>query len=438
MKNYTSEDLLNHPTFCVLPWIHFHGLPDGSIHPCCISTDVVDPITKYSGQKFIEIMNVDKFKQLRTQMLNGEKPSQCSSCLTEIFDNPNSFRNLQNSFFLSYKNDAEIVSLVNQTSDDGQIPSFDLKYYDIRFSNICDLKCRGCNEHVSSSWFFENSKNRNKNDASRPKNGVININTISPNMLDEVLNSDILKNIKKLYFAGGEPLLMKEHYLILDKLIQYENFDVNLTYNSNGMNFLYNGTFLQKLSNFNSLHMGVSLDDVGPRLEYYRAGAKWGKIKNNFKAFHNTIGNSNYKIGVQVTVSAFNIFYLPEIINGFFDDELISSSLDLDCYGFPINFNVLQSPVEQNINIFSDDQKNTIRSKLRNYVISCSLNEHYKNALSQKFEFLISYMENENGNRHFEKFKSEIAKLDLIRNESFASTYPELFEFCNFVNKNIN
>jgi hypothetical protein len=42
-----------------------------------------------------------------------------------------------------------------------------------------------------------------------------------------------LDYVEQIYFAGGEPLLMEEHYRILDELVRRKRFDVRLIYNTN-------------------------------------------------------------------------------------------------------------------------------------------------------------------------------------------------------------
>jgi organic radical activating enzyme len=42
-----------------------------------------------------------------------------------------------------------------------------------------------------------------------------------------------LDYVEQIYFAGGEPLMMAEHYNILDELERRGRFDVRLIYNTN-------------------------------------------------------------------------------------------------------------------------------------------------------------------------------------------------------------
>ena len=42
-----------------------------------------------------------------------------------------------------------------------------------------------------------------------------------------------IDHVEQIYFAGGEPLMMEEHYNILDELERRGRFDVRLIYNTN-------------------------------------------------------------------------------------------------------------------------------------------------------------------------------------------------------------
>ena len=50
------------------------------------------------------------------------------------------------------------------------------------------------------------------------------------------------QKVESIYFAGGEPLIMNEHYVILDNLKKYNRTDVKISYNTNFMNLFFKKT----------------------------------------------------------------------------------------------------------------------------------------------------------------------------------------------------
>ena len=44
------------------------------------------------------------------------------------------------------------------THKDGHVDEMKMRYFDIRFSNICNFKCRSCGSEFSSQWALEDKK----------------------------------------------------------------------------------------------------------------------------------------------------------------------------------------------------------------------------------------------------------------------------------------
>jgi hypothetical protein len=75
------------------------------------------------------------------------------------------------------------------------------------------------------------------------------------------------------YFAGGEPMLMKEHWYILNKLVELKRFDVILKYTINCSTLSYagkNAIDYWNLFDKKQIRITNSIDDIGQRLEYQR------------------------------------------------------------------------------------------------------------------------------------------------------------------------
>jgi sulfatase maturation enzyme AslB (radical SAM superfamily) len=74
--------------------------------------------------------------------------------------------------------------------------------------------------------------------------------------------------LEQIYFAGGEPLIMEEHYRILKELVKREMFNVKLIYNTNFSRLnLKDEDVLDYWKLFNNVSIGASLDAMGPRAE---------------------------------------------------------------------------------------------------------------------------------------------------------------------------
>ena len=103
------------------------------------------------------------------------------------------------------------------TNEDGTLNDFKMRYLDIRFSNLCNMKCRTCGSGYSSQWEIEDAKEGFKfND---PKNEV-DVSRIQQDLYDQI------PNLQRAYFAGGEPLITEDHYELLEEMIRQGRTDI--------------------------------------------------------------------------------------------------------------------------------------------------------------------------------------------------------------------
>ena len=138
--------------FCILPWIHFHAWPDKRVLPCCIA-DSNMPVSNTDQDTVLDIMNSDRFKEIRLEMLQDNKIPECQRCYSLEDYGIWSLRQSNNR-----RRFESVRNLVESTNEDGSIHEFKMKYLDIRFSNLCNMKCRTCGPACSSRWAEEFSQ----------------------------------------------------------------------------------------------------------------------------------------------------------------------------------------------------------------------------------------------------------------------------------------
>jgi radical SAM protein with 4Fe4S-binding SPASM domain len=126
---------MNSKTFCILPWVHIYANPDGSVLPCCVADHHLH-LGNTRNNSIKEIWNNQNYKTLRKKMLAGEQCRECTACYQSENNNNTSSRLSNNEKFKDY------MHLVDQTNDDGSLEDMNLVYFDVRWSNICNFKCR--------------------------------------------------------------------------------------------------------------------------------------------------------------------------------------------------------------------------------------------------------------------------------------------------------
>lgn len=394
---------------CVIPWVHLNFEPDGKVVPCCLTS----PHGYYAGdlktQSIQEIWNSSNMKKLRVQMLNGEEPKICNRCFQQEKVTGESSRIHRNSDFPeAYKKIRDI------TEPDGTVEKMDLKYWDFRFSNLCNFKCRSCGPRYSSAWIPDSKKMGNKD-----QEKVWNIESVN----DEA-NYDFLKEqintVEKIYFAGGEPLLMPEHWQILDMLVEHKKFNVRVSYNTNGSILTYgNKNVLDYWSQWeqDKLEVWPSIDEIGPRAELIRSGTNWEKVESNLLEMAK-LGNIIIRPGI--TVSAMNVFRLPEIITHLAELGIIKEKF------WYKNFflNLLIGPQFYHVSVLPDEFKKEIIIKLTNFIED--YNKKYSTNISSIFTQILHELEKPQVKKEADAFVSMSSLVDNIRNENIFEIIPEL------------
>ena len=152
------KNLLNSKHFCIQPFIHACIWTDGRAIPCCINQHYILGNTKISPISEIYSNNNEKLIALRKEMINGPNlPSSCSRCGDmEAGYDENSYRHYSNKHYGHLLNQIEVNS-------DGTIDNYKIATWDVRFSNLCNLKCRTCDSTNSSKIGEEERKASNAN-----------------------------------------------------------------------------------------------------------------------------------------------------------------------------------------------------------------------------------------------------------------------------------
>ena len=404
-----TKNLKDSKTFCMIPWIHLHVMPDSSVIPCCVSA-YDDIYGNGTEQSLKEIWNSEKYKQLRKNML-AETPSPgCQRCYTIENSGFESMRNSINQRF------SHCIEAVKDTEADGtfQAEGPELQYIDIRFSNLCNFKCRGCGPALSSSWFDDHQRLFNyKSEIQKVKSVSIQ----SPSFWEEL--KEAIPNAEEIYFGGGEPLITKDHFEILKILEEQKKFDIRLSYNTNLAQLNYMQHNLAEIwSKFKFVKVGISIDDMGARAEYFRHGTKWKVIEENFNELMNNHPTVNRY--VNCTVNIMNVLYLPELFNYLIDSGII------DTYNF--NINLLLDPEEYCIQVLPAHIKLKVKDKLGQFKSELfSRGIHFQKA-AHDFDNILNFLDEKDRSELMPIFKDHTLKLDQIRKENFTAVYPELSE----------
>lgn len=414
---YISEDdlrldqldrLTRSDVFCMIPWIHMHAFPDGRAYPCCLGDDR-HPIGNFKKDSMNEVWNQVPYKTMRKNMLEEKSCKECSKCYEQ---EANGFVSMRNS---TNKNFGQHISIVDQTKDDGTFEDFKLRYYDIRFSNLCNFTCRTCGGWFSSSWYTEEEELYGKRNY--PK--IMFAGRTETDMWEQLVPH--IPYLEQVYFAGGEPMMMEEHYQILKELVKRGMFDVKLIYNTNFSRLnLKDDNVLDYWKLFNKVSIGASLDAMGPRAEYIRKGTKWDVIERNREQMLAACPNTDFY--VSSTVSLYNVLHITDFHRDWVDRGYLKAQ--------DWNINILQGPDRDRIDVLPQVYKDRAREKIQEHIKWLSPQDHLQRATSG-YQGIINFMDSDRTHLLNEFFRVNDIH-DRYRNEQFELVFPELKDLRNY------
>ena len=405
IKNMTPREkelLIDSESFCMLPWMHLHAFPDGRAYPCCFALDD-HHVGNVNEQSMEEVFNGDAMKKMRLNMLNNKKSKECVKCYDQEQSGFFSLRLSSNKHF------GHNISMTENTKPDGTA-DFIIKYWDIRFSNLCNMACRSCGTWFSSNWYEDHKKL-----TGAPPNHakIMKAGRSSNDIWEQLLKQ--FDHVEQFYFAGGEPIIMEEHLRILKELDKRKMYHVRLIYNSNFSKSKFKGTDIFELWNkFDSVSIGASLDAMGPRAELMRKGTVWKETEENRKRMLEVCPQVDFYISATVGLS--NALHVVDFHRDWVEKGFIKPQ--------DFNFNLLQYPIWQRMDLLPQNEKDKVTAKYKEHIEWLKGKDHLTRA-TKGFESALDWMNKKDMTRQLPTFVGETRKYDKIRDENFTDVFPE-------------
>lgn len=445
------EKETNSDTFCVLPWIHFATRPNGDMRLCCSANASGAGIDHEVGLVKMEdgrpanfgvtppmkAWNNSYMKSVRTTMLNGQIPLSCQKCFHEEKLGVVSKRVWETGTW--YSDGISLADLVENTAEDGTVPE-KLVYLDLRLGHTCNIKCVMCSPHDSSSWVKDYKllyptltdpvvKNQMQWDRKHFNNFWHEKETFWEEMYRQI------PNLKQVYFAGGEPLMIKEHKSFIEEIIRQGYQDqILLRYNSNGL--LVDQELIQLWSKFKKVKFAVSIDACYDRDEYIRFPTKWETVERNLHLLDNS--PDNIQTSIATAIQIFNIKHLPDFVKWKINSNFKKLNMGTVPGGTQmgaglINMHLLYIPTFLSIQILPKEDKLEVRERFlelkewlwNNY----RKDDDFWNINPygwRRWEAVLDHMDEADNSHLLKSFKEYVNKLDAIRNLNAAKIFPEL------------
>lgn len=265
--------MANQKIFCNVPWTNVHLYWDGSFGMCCseknkIYENKLDFTYNIRKMTINEWFNSKPMKDARVDILGDSKLTSCAGCYSEEisgFESRRARENFKSNIFTLTRFDKSFAQskwnsrFLSALDRQDQASPID---WHIDLGNECNLCCKMCGPAASSLMA---SKYKKWNIEFTPVKNWVHDELAWQNFL---LSIDNTPNLNRLHFMGGEPMLNKRLYQIIDYLLEKKKTDINISFVTNGT--FYDDNFYDKLLKFKSCDIEVSIESVNNTNLYIR------------------------------------------------------------------------------------------------------------------------------------------------------------------------
>jgi sulfatase maturation enzyme AslB (radical SAM superfamily) len=306
-------------SICSYPFTHSYIGPKYDRKLCCMS----GTLNESDKVPIKDWWNNEQMQEVRRKMLAGEKVDQCAICYLNEGAGIRSWR--EDSFDLMPE---EIVATLSPIVAENPI------YYDYRTIH-CNLQCVSCMADYSSQHIA----------LAKDLHGKIDPFKVDP-VYEETMKTEILESLrnrtcKKIYWAGGEPMMSPVHWAVIEEMNQIQKIDpdyissIAVHYNTNLTRLHWKKQDIPAMLEFYQPKIFASMDGTHETFEFVRDGAKWDLVSDNWKRYYEKLNKHN-QFGISTVLTAPVIFdidrwfdfyepYDPELFNY----RLVTNKMDI-------------------------------------------------------------------------------------------------------------
>lgn len=433
------------PGFCLAKWTQLTlNLQNGTAHSCHhppVHQVPVDEIKLDPSSLHNSIFK----KQQRKMMLEGGRPKECDYCWRVEDADPDALsdRHLKSSF--SWSNE-HFDKIKNNPWDANFQPS----YVEVSFGYACNFKCLYCSPAISSSWMQEVkqhggfSTTDNYNDIEWTKRiGRMPIPEREYNPYVEAFWKwwpDLYPALHTFRVTGGEPLMNKNTFKMMDWIIENDKPNTNLLLGINS-NFCVDDKLFNKFINqahkvlqskkVRKLEIYTSAEAQGEKAEYIRTGFEYKKFFNNMDRVLNEF--KDYENFVVTLMCTFNALSVSSFKNYLQDLVALRKKYGRDCMYIDIPY--LRYPEMMDIKILDSSFEHYITDTI-SYMQSAEADNLMHESETAKLKRILEYwrsVRDKDQAGHRSNFKVYAKELDSRRNTDFLKVFPEYSGWYNAI-----
>lgn len=434
------------PSFCLAKWYQLtlylqNGFNHSCHHPSPHKVHIDELKTNFKA-----LHNTLFKKQQMQMMLDGERPAECDYCWRAEDSG-----NISDRVYKSSSNWAMPyvdTVLENKTAD------IEPTYLEISFSNVCNFKCAYCSPDLSSQWYEEidkygpypTSQNFNGFDWFKQV-GKMPIKHSDPNPYIDAFWKwwpELYGNLHTLRLTGGEPLLSKDVWRMLDSVESTPNHNLVFAINTNlCVPDELVDRIIEKINNISKITKEVQFftsgEATGAQAEYIRYGLDYNKWKANLEK---VLDNTNNIVAVMTTVNLTSVTTYCDFIRYILDLRgHYNKYATFNKVQFMTNF--LRYPEFLSLQLLDTASKEKFKEEVDMLIIERGNFDGYSTLTFQEVDQLrrmVNFMNSPIPDFKLQDLRIDFRKFvdeyDKRRGTSFTNTFPELLDFYKLCQQN--
>ena len=428
------------PGMCLAKWsqLTLH-LQNGHNHSCHHPNTHLVPLEEIA-QDPSALHNTNFKKLARKEMMTGSRPEECHYCWN-VEDNTPQDRDDVFSDRVLKTSEPWSLALNDRVLELGYTGNINPSYLEVSFSHGCNFKCSYCSPHISSKW-MEEIKQYGKYPTSRNYNDISHIELQGKMPIPEREENpyvdafwawwpNLYPGLHTFRITGGEPLMTKHTFRVLDYIIAHPNPTMELAINSNCVvedklfdRFIEKVKIIKETRAVRSVTLYTSCDAYGARAEYIRNGLDYNKWIANCSKILSDIPTLHFSI-----MSTYNALSVTSYVDFLIDVLDLKKKYRNDWREISIDIPYLDHPKWMNVGVLTNAFKPLIATQLRYMRSNQDGFRDHEIAKLERVQYLFQDTPDPIDQKDFVLFFDEH---DRRRNTDFLATFPEMKDFYHY------
>ena len=431
------------PTFCLAKWHHVtRYLQTGETHSCYHPAPHKVPLDELKSNPSA-LHNTSFKKQERKEMLEGVQTTGCQYCwnIENMGKDYVSDRHLRTSSI--YTEDR-----FNQVTKGPWDQNINPEYVEISFGNECNFKCGYCHPKASSRFYNEIKEYGPVTTVQNHRCDIDWFKIYEREETNPYVDAwfkwwpELKNDLNILRVTGGEPLMHKSTWKLLDSLKTEPAPHLELNINSNiGVKpalvnkLIDNVNFLLEQKHIRRFKLFTSIDTWGPRAEYIRTGLDLNIWEKNLDAY---LVGTGYPISFMITFNILSVTTFKTLLEKILEwRKKYGWYPHLKEHRVRFDTPYLKEPLQYDMNILPKDEFMPYMEESLEFMKQNVDNEapdKFTEIEYEKFRRVVDYMrttvyDEDRINQGRKDFYNWFTELDLRRGTDFLATFPEMKSF---------